>query len=242
MSETNWQRPAAISAILIVLIVVVGVLIYSLRTMTSLASAPQSVHATAGDASATLSWSPPSSDGGAPIESYTATSQPDDRTCTTSATSCTVKGLTNGTSYTFTVVAKNAGGTGPASSVSNAVTPVAVLSACWSLDTSPTASLASAVRMVVTQYYVSIHLGPVTFHKNQEWVLNVAQQSKGVHWCKNPDGSKSGYVGSVPASATAAVMVEATHKPYPVTGSPTHFVTVAKLPTGWKVVAEGTGP
>jgi len=242
MSETNWQRPAAISAVLIVLLVVVGVLIYSLRTMTSLTSAPRSVHATAGDASATLRWSSPSSDGGAAIESYTVTSQPDDRTCTTAATLCTVKGLTNGTSYTFTVVAKNAGGTGPASSVSNAVTPVAALSACWSLDTSPTATLAPAVRTVVTQYYATKHLGPVTFHQNQEWVLNVAQQSMGVHYCKNPDGGKGGYVGSVPASATAAVMVEATHKPYPVTGSPTHFVTVAKLPTGWKVVAEGTGP
>jgi hypothetical protein len=153
-----------------------------------------------------------------------------------------VKGLTNGTSYTFTVVAKNAAGNGPASSASNAVTPVAVLSACWSLDTSPTAPLAPAVRVVVTQYYATKHLGPVTFNKNQEWVLNGAQQSKGVHYCKNPDGSKSGYVGSVPANAIAAVMVEATHKPYPVTGSPTHFVTVAKLPTGWKVVAEGTGP
>ena len=242
MSETNWQRPAAISAMLIVLIVVVGVLIYSLRTTTSLPSAPESVHATAGGASAALSWSSPSSDGGAAIESYTATSQPGDRTCTTATTSCTVKGLTNGTLYTFTVVAKNAAGNGPASSVSNAVTPVAILPACWSLDTSPTAPLAPAVRAVVTQYYATTHLGPVTFYKNQEWVLNVSQQSKGVHYCKNPDGGKSGYVGSVPANATAAAMVEATHKPYPVTGSPTHFVTVAKFPVGWKVVAEGTGP
>ena len=70
----------------------------------------------------------------------------------------------------------------------------------------------------------------------------MAQQSKGVHYCKNPDGGKSGYVGSVPPSATAAVMVEVTHKPYSVTGSPTHFVTVAKLASGWKVVREGTGP
>ena len=39
------------------------------------------------------------------------------------ATSTTVTGLTNGTSYTFTVSATNANGTGPASSPSNAVTP-----------------------------------------------------------------------------------------------------------------------
>ncbi len=39
------------------------------------------------------------------------------------ATSTTVTGLTNGTSYTFTVSATNAIGTGPASATSNAVTP-----------------------------------------------------------------------------------------------------------------------
>jgi len=242
MTKSSWQRPAVIGAVLVVLAVIAGVLIYTFRTTTSVASAPQFVHATAGDASATLRWSIPASDGGAAIESYMATSQPGARTCTTTATSCTVKGLTNGTSYTFTVVAKNSAGTSPASSASNAVTPVAVLPACWTLDTSPVVPLTAPVRAVVTQYYLAKQLGPVTFYKNQEWVLNVVQQSKGVHYCKNPDGSKSGYVGSVPATATAAVMVEATHKPYPVTQSPTHFVTVAKLPGGWKVVAEGTGP
>ena len=39
------------------------------------------------------------------------------------ATSVTVSGLTNGTTYTFTVAATNAVGTGPASAASNAVTP-----------------------------------------------------------------------------------------------------------------------
>jgi hypothetical protein len=36
----------------------------------------------------------------------------------------TVKGLTNGTAYTFTVTARNKIGTGPASGASNSVTPV----------------------------------------------------------------------------------------------------------------------
>lgn len=242
MRTTNWRRISVLVAIAIVLVVVVGAFVVALRSAASVPAAPESVHATAGDASASLTWLAPATNGGAVIESYTATSAPGGHTCTTSATTCEVKGLSNGTSYTFTVVARNSAGAGAASSPSNAVTPNAVLPACWSLDTSPVVPLAPAVRAVVTQYYTAKHLGPVTFYKNQQWVLNVVQQSKGVHYCANPDGSKSGYVGAVPANATAAVMVEATHKPYPVTGSPTHFVTVAQLASGWKVVGEGTGP
>ncbi len=86
------------------------------------------VSATAGDGSASLTWSAPS--GGAPATSYTITpyigsvAQP---TTTVSGSpppaGATVDGLANGTSYTFTVTAANAAGAGPASAHSNAVTP-----------------------------------------------------------------------------------------------------------------------
>jgi large repetitive protein len=39
------------------------------------------------------------------------------------ATTETITGLTGGTSYRFVVAAENANGTGPASSLSNAITP-----------------------------------------------------------------------------------------------------------------------
>jgi PKD repeat protein len=85
---------------------------------------PTAVTAVAGDASATVSWSPPATNG-APITSYTLTLAPGGQAVTVpgSVTSATVVNLTNGTSYTFTVTATNEGGTGPASAPSNAVVP-----------------------------------------------------------------------------------------------------------------------
>ena len=91
--------------------------------------APTGVTATAGNASALVSWTAPGLNGGSAITSYTVTSQSSlfgtpVRTCTTTgATSCTVTGLTNGIAYTFTVAATNSAGTGPSSVASNSVTP-----------------------------------------------------------------------------------------------------------------------
>ncbi len=88
--------------------------------------APTAVVASPDNASADVSWTPPIDDGGVPITSYTVTASPGGRTCSTSGTTCTVTGLTNGVSYTFTVVATNARGDSPPSAPSNAVTPAAV--------------------------------------------------------------------------------------------------------------------
>ena len=75
--------------------------------------------------SASVSWSRPTSDGGSPIASYTVTSSPEGKSCTTTgSTSCVVTGLTNGTPYTFTVTATNAIGTSDPSDPSAPVTPV----------------------------------------------------------------------------------------------------------------------
>ncbi|HYM92153.1 MAG TPA: DUF4082 domain-containing protein, partial [bacterium] len=90
-----------------------------------------SVSATAAPGSASVTWTAPAN-GGSPITSYTitpfvgSTAQPATTiTGSPPATSTTISGLTNGTTYTFTVTATNAIGTSPPSSPSNAVTPAA---------------------------------------------------------------------------------------------------------------------
>jgi putative cell wall-binding protein len=85
---------------------------------------PKNVAATAGNSSAHVSWDAPDFDGGSPITGYTVTGDPGGTTVTVGgdATSADVNGLTNGTSYTFTVTAANAIGTGPSSDPSNAIT------------------------------------------------------------------------------------------------------------------------
>ncbi|MGZ6266939.1 MAG: fibronectin type III domain-containing protein, partial [Candidatus Limnocylindrales bacterium] len=88
---------------------------------------PSAVTAVLGNRSALVSWTA-SAANGSTVTAYTVTASDGIHTCgwTTGALSCTVGGLTNGTPYTFTVTATNGVGSGPASSVSNAVTPAAV--------------------------------------------------------------------------------------------------------------------
>jgi len=75
--------------------------------------APTSVSAAPLDASASVSWGAPVSDGGSPITGYTVTASDGGATCsTTGATTCTVTGLTNGHQYVVHVRASNAVGIG----------------------------------------------------------------------------------------------------------------------------------
>jgi uncharacterized protein (TIGR02145 family) len=85
--------------------------------------APTIGSAVAGNAQASVSFTAPSITGGSAITGYTVTSNPGGVTGTGSGSPITVTGLTNGTSYTFTVVATNAVGNSAASSASNAATP-----------------------------------------------------------------------------------------------------------------------
>lgn len=84
---------------------------------------PRNATASAGDGTATVSFDPPTSNGGEDITGYTVTSNPGGKTATGTSSPITVTGLTNGTSYTFVVTATNPVGTGSPSSSTSSVTP-----------------------------------------------------------------------------------------------------------------------
>lgn len=93
-------------------------------------AAPTIGTATAGNASATLTWTAPASNGGSAITGYTVrafagTVLARSQAVTGNVGTVVVTGLTNGTAYTFDVAAINAVNTGAFSARSTAVTPTA---------------------------------------------------------------------------------------------------------------------
>ena len=141
-------------------------------TPATTANAPTIGTATFGNASASVTWTAPTNNGGSAVTGYVVTPYKAGvaqatQTFNTTATTDTVTGLTNGSSYTFAVAAINIAGTGTASAQSNAVTPAttpgaptgvsgtfgnASVSLSW---TAPAANGGSAV----TGYVVTPYIG-----------------------------------------------------------------------------------
>lgn len=89
------------------------------RIRSELPCRPTNLTATAGIASAALTWTPPTNPGTTPITEYTVRTYLNNTavpasTCITSATTCAINGLNPGSNYTFTVTAANNAGAGPA--------------------------------------------------------------------------------------------------------------------------------
>jgi uncharacterized repeat protein (TIGR01451 family) len=136
------SMPARASAATVTVTVVTrGVAGSDTYVYTDKPAAPAAPTATAGLASATVSWVAPASNG-SPITGYNVTPIRNGVAQTPisfddSTTTRTLTGLTVGASYTFTVAAVNALGTGPASPASAAVVP-------FSLPGQPTITSVSA--------------------------------------------------------------------------------------------------
>lgn len=90
----------------------------------SVPGAPTALNATAGNASALVTFTAPASDGGSAITGYKVSCNPSGIFATGTVSPITVMGLANGTAYTCSVTATNAFGTGAASATVG-VTPVA---------------------------------------------------------------------------------------------------------------------
>jgi subtilisin family serine protease len=112
-------------------------------------SAPRTVSASVGNASLTIGWAVPASDGGAAIDTYTARAyeQAADIVpfawCTTTSLGCTIGGLSNGTAYYVDAVAHNSQGTGAASIPRVIATPATTPGAPQNVAATPGSSQAS---------------------------------------------------------------------------------------------------
>ncbi|WP_147433444.1 S-layer homology domain-containing protein [Paenibacillus ginsengarvi] len=95
----------------------------AIATPAAAPSAPTHVTAIAGNGQATISFMPPTDNGGYAITQYEVTASSGGIVQNGASSPITVTGLTNGVSYTFTVKAINQVGSSPASAASNAVTP-----------------------------------------------------------------------------------------------------------------------
>jgi hypothetical protein len=142
-------------------------------TPSTVPDAPTGVAATAGDQSASVSFTP-GFDEGAPITGYTVTATDHTtpanggQSASGASSPITVSGLTNGDSYTFTVSATNANGTGPTSAPSNSVTPQSSQRPPTITSFSPTSAPIGAV---ITIHGTNLENATVTFHGGVQGAL-----------------------------------------------------------------------
>ena len=131
---------------------------------------PSSQVAVASSRSIAVSWDESISGNGAEV-TYTVTASPGGRSCSTTTSTCTVTGLLNGTSYTFSIVAANTAGlSSPITVVASPVGPA-----------DPAVPIApSEIFSIVSSKSITISWNPVV---NDLPVTYVVTNSSGVAVC-----------------------------------------------------------
>jgi hypothetical protein len=183
--------------------------------------APTDVTAAAADGQAAISFTEPPSNG-FPITSYTVTASPGGYVYTGTGSPIAAVGLTNGTSYTFTVRASNGAGPGPASAPSGAVTPLAVPAPPATVtaeggDGQGTVSFSSSPSGAVAYYTVTAFPGGRTAN-GTESPITVAGLKNGATYSFSVSATNAS--GQGPESVSSNSVVPASN-PRPDTDPPT---------------------
>jgi uncharacterized protein with beta-barrel porin domain len=217
--------------------------------------------ATAGDGQATVSFSAPGITGGAPISQYTVTSS-GGQTGTGTSSPITVIGLTNGTSYTFTVKATTTAGPGPASGPTASVTPQGVQTIMFTqgqvnfgvgttqLTASTNAGLPVAYTSTTPNVCTVTPQGALTTVRPGNCTIDANQDAAGhPEWKAAPQVEQT-FLIFVPGGAvmlpTTAPTVGTGGTPYTFTfnasggASPYTYTETGALPTGLTMTPAGT--
>ena len=111
---------------------------------------PTNPIATVGNRQASIAFTPPVNTGGITITQYAVISTPENITVTGSSSPIVVPGLTNGTEYTFQVMATNAQGTGLSSTASNSVIPQGTPATTYAIEGSSEGSINTSSEFTIT--------------------------------------------------------------------------------------------
>jgi predicted extracellular nuclease/sugar lactone lactonase YvrE len=195
-----------------------------------LPSEPLNVVATPGNKLATVSFQAPITDGGSSIAGYTAVSIPAggvDQNAGQPSLTHLISGLTNGTSYQFTVVASNAAGNGPVSAISNSVTPANVpgaptISSLTAGNSQVTVGLTAPVDTggipIIGYFVTSIPSGGIDANNGSPGLSHVITGlSNGTSYSFRATATNA--IGISPASSISASAIPATVPGAPLMGS-----------------------
>ncbi|MHA7967578.1 S-layer homology domain-containing protein, partial [Paenibacillus sp. CAU 1782] len=135
-------------------------------------SQPLNVRAVAGNGQAVITFTSPLDGGRSPITEYLVVSGSGDEVIASGAASpITVTGLSNGTSYTFRVIAVNEAGNSAASERSNAIIP-------WAFSSGNSSSSTAGVEVIVNGKSENIGRASYGFENGRSFIRIVADRAE----------------------------------------------------------------